>query len=1037
MTFRCPRRKDTVSTTSRPVGREVVCFYRAVSVGTQWESRGKNAWRGLGTKEFPQKKVLSLVLCVAMLLSVMVMGTGAAFTDEDDFSPQYAEAAEVLAGMKVMQGYDDGSFLPQRNITRAQVATMIYRAATGDVNDTKTDIYKDYDKFDDVQSTDWFAGYVGYCANGELIKGFTPTTFGPNKNVTGYQVLAMILRAVGYDANDEFTGSGWEIRTASTAQQLGMLDNVQEATLGQPATRELVAELIFQALNVNMVKYMPAVGYVKQDTTLGKQEFDLTKGERDTIDEWGRPGYDWTYNTGDKSTTIEEAALATYQTAVTECDVADDTNDADATYALYVNSKDNNAGKYTVNATDTTTKIGAQGRLTEVYKDRIVMIDTFLAQVTNVKEAVFDAAGHLRTPATITLAVYDRGYNMGSNTVILTNGETNYTYTEGQMVLLNAYTANGTYNNSTTVLVEKDKTAVYGEIVGAATAITGTQTIIYNNANQHNINGTVYNDALKLNRDDAGDSDANHTWFFDQYNNLIGVTDIAADTNYGVITRMWWNGNNTDGSGTAQADVTYMDGTTGTVTISKMTVSTSGIGTYTEATGVPAYSTKTSDIMTVSGGHFYVTTDATTNAREDNISAGKTNGGNDIINGNLFQFILQGDGTVAALEVAGDKYASNHAELSNVTAPIHTDTVVCDNGSRLLIGSNTQFLIQSETATGFAYETVTGFNNIGDYDSGEVDFVDLNGDKVADYVYITADAENAIMDSLFYYAGGTMEYNVETELWTIPGYVDGEEGNILVEGYNNAVKNTINEEGAHNLYKVTVDNGVVSDAAVTPLTNNAVVTFAHANPAYTDKNINIAVIFGAEGDTYANNLYTDNDVRSYGINADTHQIGTFDEDMSGMEVIVVWDNQGFNANSRLIDQIYSVEKDTTVDDTDITPQLTLGTAGTNSVPAIDMSIDEENNTGSVQVAYNADTVRLVLNYPTGAGINKVTMSVNDVDKTASLSGGNGQYYVDYTITASDLQRGKITVTLTSSKDNGATNVTAEYTINVTGTLIQH
>ena len=203
------------------------------------------------------KKVLSLVLCVAMLLSVMVMSTGAAFTDEDDFSPQYAEAAEVLAGMKVMQGYDDGSFLPQRNITRAQVATMIYRAATSDVTDTQTPIYADYDKFDDVQSDDWFAGYVNYCGNAELIKGFTPTTFGPNKNVTGYQVLAMILRAVGYDANDEFTGSGWEIRTASTAQQLSMLDNVQDATLGQPATRELVAELIFQALNVNMSSTCP------------------------------------------------------------------------------------------------------------------------------------------------------------------------------------------------------------------------------------------------------------------------------------------------------------------------------------------------------------------------------------------------------------------------------------------------------------------------------------------------------------------------------------------------------------------------------------------------------------------------------------------------------------------------------------------------------------------------------------------------------------------------------------------------------------
>ena len=219
------------------------------------------------------------MLCVAMLLSVMVMGTGAAFTDEDDFSPQYAEAAEVLANLKVMQGYDDGSFLPQRNITRAQVATMIYRAATSDVTDTQTPIYADYDKFDDVQSDDWFAGYVNYCGNAELIKGFTPTTFGPNKNVTGYQVLAMILRAVGYDQNDEFTGSGWEIRTASTAESLGILDNVQDATLGQPATRELVAELIFRAMIVPTVEYTNAFGYQQNKTTLGWNEFKLFEAE--------------------------------------------------------------------------------------------------------------------------------------------------------------------------------------------------------------------------------------------------------------------------------------------------------------------------------------------------------------------------------------------------------------------------------------------------------------------------------------------------------------------------------------------------------------------------------------------------------------------------------------------------------------------------------------------------------------------------------------------------------------------------------------
>ena len=259
----------------REMGRNPPFF----PVGTQWETCGKTQRYTLKTKTSPQKKVLSLVLCVAMLLSVMVMGTGAAFTDEDDFSPQYAEAAEVLTNLKVMQGYDDGSFLPQRNITRAQVATLIYRAATGDVTDSQTDIYSDYDKFDDVQSTDWFAGYVNYCGNAELIKGFTPTTFGPNKNVTGYQVLAMILRAVGYDQNDEFTGSGWEIRTASTAESLGILDNVQDATLGQPATRELVAELIFRAMIVPTVEYTNAFGYQQNKTTLGWNEFKLFEAE--------------------------------------------------------------------------------------------------------------------------------------------------------------------------------------------------------------------------------------------------------------------------------------------------------------------------------------------------------------------------------------------------------------------------------------------------------------------------------------------------------------------------------------------------------------------------------------------------------------------------------------------------------------------------------------------------------------------------------------------------------------------------------------
>ena len=48
-------------------------------------------------KEFPQKKVLSLVLCVAVMLSVMVMGAGAAFSDQDKIENTEAVDACVCA----------------------------------------------------------------------------------------------------------------------------------------------------------------------------------------------------------------------------------------------------------------------------------------------------------------------------------------------------------------------------------------------------------------------------------------------------------------------------------------------------------------------------------------------------------------------------------------------------------------------------------------------------------------------------------------------------------------------------------------------------------------------------------------------------------------------------------------------------------------------------------------------------------------------------------------------------------------------------
>ena len=233
------------------------------------------------------KKILALALALVMTLSVMTVAN-AAFTDEKDINGTYAEAVDVLSSLGVFKGTGTGStFSPKQSITRAEVAAIIYRIVTGDVTDKQASIYADYAKFKDVKASAWYAGYVGYCSNANLIKGDGKGNFLPTATVTGYQALAMILRAMGYDVNGEFTGAGWEVKVASTAQQRGILINVNAGTLGTAATRELVAELLFQSIQKATVVYTPALGYytanlnlLNVDTTsLGYKGFGLNRVE--------------------------------------------------------------------------------------------------------------------------------------------------------------------------------------------------------------------------------------------------------------------------------------------------------------------------------------------------------------------------------------------------------------------------------------------------------------------------------------------------------------------------------------------------------------------------------------------------------------------------------------------------------------------------------------------------------------------------------------------------------------------------------------
>jgi len=102
------------------------------------------------------------------------------------FSDQIT-AIEALAARGIIDGKSDGNFDPEGSMTRAEFATIVVRALGLTPADTRA--------FVDVDSTAWYASYVGAASTYALINGVGEGRFNPDGTITRQEAAVMVSRA--------------------------------------------------------------------------------------------------------------------------------------------------------------------------------------------------------------------------------------------------------------------------------------------------------------------------------------------------------------------------------------------------------------------------------------------------------------------------------------------------------------------------------------------------------------------------------------------------------------------------------------------------------------------------------------------------------------------------------------------------------------------------------------------------------------------------------------------------------------------------
>lgn len=127
-------------------------------------------------------------------------------------------------------GYADGTFGPERNMTRAEVTTMFARLLTEQIEADKT--YSS--TFNDVAKDCWAANYIGYMQQFGIVTGYEDGSFRPDAPVTRAEFAAIASRfeklTQGSASFTDVPDTHWAVRYINFAATRGWVTGYEDGS---------------------------------------------------------------------------------------------------------------------------------------------------------------------------------------------------------------------------------------------------------------------------------------------------------------------------------------------------------------------------------------------------------------------------------------------------------------------------------------------------------------------------------------------------------------------------------------------------------------------------------------------------------------------------------------------------------------------------------------------------------------------------------------------------------------------------------------